>query len=202
VTTPFEFQVNNVEHLVAVARCVACHEFILAMIKHGWDGETNRWLYLLHYPLGKPNDSVSTAVPEAIRLDFQEALRCQWVKAYNATAEMCRRAVESTCLDLGAPYDKVLEVMIDWLEEKRKITPALKDVAHKIRLSGNRGAHPVPDTSKPGTAVVIAAGPILKIEPDHAEAIVSFTRHLLEHVYIIPQKLPQFDFSKPKVTKK
>jgi hypothetical protein len=85
--------------------------------------------------------------------------------------------------------------MIDWLEEKRIITPALKGVAHKIRLSGNRGAHPVPDASKPDATVVIAPGSILKIEPDHAEAIVSFTRHLLEHVYVVPRQLPTFDFS-------
>jgi len=55
---------------------------------------------------------------------------------------MCRRALEASCLDLGAPKDNVLEKMIDSLEANRKITPYLKEAAHKVRLGGNRGAHP------------------------------------------------------------
>ena len=39
---------------------------------------------------------------------------------------------------------------------------------------------------------------MIVIEEDHANAIVAFTRHFLEHVYVIPKRLPTFDFSKPK----
>jgi hypothetical protein len=54
---------------------------------------------------------------------FSEALRCQSVKAYNATLEMCRRALDSSCLQLGAdPKLGTLQKMIDWLYSQGKIT--------------------------------------------------------------------------------
>ena len=83
--------------------------------------------------------------------------------------------------------------MIDWLENNRKITPALKDVAHQIRLGGDRAAHPPEDPGAPPKYE-----PMIKIEKDHAEAIVQFTRHFLDHVYVIPKRLPTFNFSRPK----
>jgi hypothetical protein len=174
---------------ISVARGACCNEYILAIIQYSGGG----WEYEIHYPLGKPDDSVDKNVPESIRRDFGEALRCQWVNAWNATAEMCRRTVESSCIDLEAPYSKVLQEMIEWLYSKGKITETLKDVAHKIRLGGDRAAHPPEDTSHPPKYE-----PMVVIEEEHANAIVNFTRHFLEHVYVIPKQLPTFDFSKPK----
>lgn len=176
--------------LVAVARCIACHNLILAAITTAHDGN---WKYAFHYPMGKPNDTVDENIPENIRKDFGEALRCQWTKAWNATAEMCRRAVEATCINLGAPYSKVLSEMIDWLYLKGKITEGLKDVAHKIRLGGDRAAHPPESPEQPPKYE-----PMIVIGEEHANAIVNFTRHLLDHVYVIPKQLPTFDFSRPK----
>ena len=67
-----------------------------------------------HGLLGKPNDDVASEIPENIAADFKEALRCRYVDAYNATVEMCRRAVQASCLQLGAPADKLVK-QIDWL---------------------------------------------------------------------------------------
>jgi hypothetical protein len=167
------------------------------------------YAYHLHYPLGKPNDSVALEIPEHIKPDFSEALRCLWVDAYNATAEMCRRALEASCLDLGAPHKDVLEDMIDWLADQRKITPFLQQAAHKIRFGGNRGAHPTPATPATATTAVSAASmqpavpkPVTKIEKEHAEAIVKFTHEFFHHVYVGPKQLERYDFSKPKVPNK
>jgi len=189
VTLPFDTKIDGYSALVAVCRCIACGKFILAAIVNNGPG----WECAYHYPIGNPSDEVSKDVPESIRNDFSEALRCQWVKAYNATAEMCRRVVESSCINLGAPYSKVLQKMIDWLHERGKITVGLKDVAHKVRLGGDRGAHPPEDPSQPQEYE-----PMVVIEKDHADAIVEFTRHFLDHVYVIPKRLPNYDFSKPK----
>jgi len=150
--------------------------------------------YVAHHPMGSPDDKVPEEVPENIRADFSEALRCQWVKAYNATAEMCRRTVESSCINLGAPYNKVLQEMINWLEVNKIITPALKDVAHKVRLGGDRAAHPGEDPEEKEPKYEQPT----QIEAEHAKAIVDYTRHFLEHVYVIPKQLPTFDFTKPK----
>jgi hypothetical protein len=57
---------------------------------------------------------------------------------------MARRAIQGMCIDLGAPDKKLVE-QIDWLEERRLITPQMRDVAHRIRLGGNTGAHPDKD---------------------------------------------------------
>jgi hypothetical protein len=181
-------------------QCQACSQYILGVFEQG----QYEFKYVSHYPVGQPDDSVANEIPEHIKPDFKEALRCLWVNAYNATAEMCRRALEASCIDLGAPSDKVLEKMIDWLSDQRIITPFLKDVAHKIRLGGNRGAHPPENGSVLGTVRAVPEeemGPITIITKEHAEAIVTFTREFFHHVYVVPKQMIKYDFSKPKVAK-
>jgi hypothetical protein len=152
--------------------------------------------------MGWPDDTVAEEIPEDIKQDFKEALRCMYVKAYSATAEMCRRAVEASCLEQGAPSDlKVLEKMIDWLAKEQIITPHLQQAAHKIRLGGNRGAHPPEDGPRPADAVSAPDAPIERIEKEHAEAIIGFTRHFFHNVYVMPKQLDKYDFSKPKAAK-
>jgi hypothetical protein len=189
---------------VAVMQCQACQNYILGIAEQ--QNQMIRYKYLEHYPIGSPDETVAEEIPDHIKDDFKEALRCLWVKAYNATAEMCRRAIEASCLHLGAPKKDVLEDMIDWLEERRKITPDLKQAAHKVRLGGNRGAHPQVEgmpsmVGLPPQTESILIGPVEKIEKEHAEAIVDFTRHFFQYVYVIPKQLDKYDFSKPKAAK-
>jgi Domain of unknown function (DUF4145) len=170
--------------LVAGARCIACSQYILSILQreetHDGSGRV-RWVYEAHYPMGKPNDTVSEEIPAAIRPDFQEALRCRWVNAYNATIEMCRRALESSCIDLGADADLVLAKMIDWVHVQGKITTPLKEMAHKIKLGGNRAAHPSDRT----------------LTPDDADAVIEFTRDYFHHVYVMPARMEKYNFDKP-----
>ena len=191
--------------LVVAMRCQGCLKYILGIVNHGANQTT--YVYEEHYPIGTPDDDVASEIPKHIQPDFKEALRCLWVNAYNATAEMCRRALEASCVDLGAPKKDVLEDMIDWLADQRIITPFLQKVAHKIRLGGNRGAHPhlQEDSNKsqvadpPATSEVEdVSGPVIIIEKDHADAIVKFTREFFNHVYVVPKQLDKYDFSKPK----
>jgi hypothetical protein len=192
VCTPYEDRRFDPRvRLIAVARCIGCRECILAKLNNHKDGYT--WVYEGHYPLGQPNVKVEEEIPENIRPDFEEALRCQGIKAYNASAEMCRRALEAACINLGAPYSKVLNDMIDWLERNGRITSGLKDVAHQVRLGGDRAAHPPEDPAAPPKYQAPT-----KIEEEHANAIIEFARHFFTYVYVIPKRLPKFDFSKPK----
>ena len=183
---------------VAIMQCQGCQRYILATVIYPQNtGAGHR--YMGHYPLGAPNQTVADEIPDHIKNDFKEALRCIFVDAYNATAEMCRRALEASCLDLGAPKDKVLEKMIDWLENQRIITPYLKNAAHNVRLGGNRGAHPPEDgPASEETTEPEKEGPVEKIEKEHAEAIVEFTREFFHHVYVGPKLVGKYDFSKPK----
>jgi hypothetical protein len=193
---------------IAGMQCQACMNNILGIAFYNQN--SGAFHYVAHYPLGKPDDNVADEVPDHIKPDFKEALRCLWVDAYNATAEMCRRAVEASCLDLGAK-GRVLDDLIDSLAAQQKITPFLQQVAHKIRLGRNRGAHPasaVPAAGGPGsgppplaTVPQPAPAPITTIEKDHAEAIVKFTREFFHHVYVLPKQLDKYDFSKRKAAK-
>lgn len=175
-------------------QCQGCLDYILAV----FTSTGHNFTYAKHFPLGKPDEKVAQEIPPHIQEDFKEALRCMFVNAYNATAEMCRRALEASCIERGTPTNiKVLEDKIDWLEQQRKITPDLQEAAHKVRLGGNRGAHP--PEGGPATEEPEANGPVEKIEKEHAEAIVDFTRHFFQYVYVIPKQLDKYDFSKPKL---
>src|SRR5207245_1589530 len=117
--------------------------------------------------------TVANEIPDAIKPDFQEALRCRWVNAYNATVEMCRRALEASCIEQGATPDIVLSKMIDWVHAQGKITTPLKDMAHKIKLGGNRGAHPSDRT----------------LTSEDADAVIEFTEEYFQHVYVMPARM-------------
>ena len=163
-----------------ITQCQGCRSFVLGIAKKRHDEPT--FEYETHYPLGKPNDTIAEEIPAEIAGDFKEALRCRWVDAYNATVEMCRRALEASCIEQGAASDLVLSKMIDWVHSQGKITTPLKDMAHKIKLGGNLGAHPSDRT-------------LLKKD---ADAVIEFTREYFHHVYVMPAKLAKHDFDKPK----
>jgi len=164
---------------IAALQCVSCNKFILGIVGMVPQGDgTSTLNYLQHYPVGEPDDSVSEDVPDGVMEDFREALRCRWVKAYHATVEMCRRAIQSSCDDLKAG-GKTLFHQIDDLSANGIITQPLRDLAHKIRLGGNRGAHP-PDI----------------LDEKDADAVISFTRHYLDHVYVMPAAMAKVNFSK------
>lgn len=171
---------------IAAARCIACNEYILAIIRASRYSSGVHWEYEAHYPLGLPDDEVAEEIPDTIKPDFREALRCRWVGAYNATVEMCRRALEASCLEQGAPANLVLNNMIDWVHAQGKITTPLKEMAHKIRLGGDRGAHP--------------SERIMNAED--ADAVIEFTREYFDAVYVMPARMGRFDFSRPKPVKK
>ncbi len=197
---------------VVVTQCQGCKKFVLAVAT--MTQGSSRYVYEEHYPLGTPDDSVAEEIPVNIATDFKEALRCLFVNAYNATAEMCRRAVEASCIEQGAPKTAgTLEEKIDWLASKGIITPFMAEVAHKIRLGGNRGAHPPdepPAQESFEAELVIALTPAELDQPlvddnaitkAHAEAIVKFTREYFQDVYVVPKELKKYDFSKRKSEK-
>jgi len=166
-----------------IMQCQSCLNLILACASRSQRDPD--WKYVKHYPLGKPDDRVAKEIPANIAEDFREALRCRWVDAYNATVEMCRRAVQSSCIHLKAPPDKKLVHQIDWLAAQGIITTPLKEMAHRVRLGGNLGAHPPED---PDDATVITIGPL------YADAVIEFARDFFQHVYVMPERLKKFTF--------
>lgn len=179
----------------AAMRCQGCLEFILGLV-----GETRgkTFEYMEHYPLGKPDDSVDKNVPKNIAADFAEAKRCLWVESYKATVAMCRRSVEASCKHLGAT-GKDLEKKIDNLASQDKITESLKQMAHAVRVSGNRGLHGKkkaigqPDESAGEDAALV--DDLDTFGEAEAKAMIAFTEQFFYHVYAMPALLEQY---KPK----
>lgn len=184
-------------------QCEACKDFVLVVARrtHG-QGPFRLEGFA---PLGTPDDSVDQAVPPAIRSDFAEALRCRWVKAYKATVVLCRRAIQSSCLELKAQGRKLVD-QIDELGARGIITDKLREFAHEVRLTGNTGAHPKTENSRSGTpadgeSLALSSTGTADSEPQHeadeltnvtendAEDIIEFTREYFHHVYVMPARL-------------
>lgn len=172
---------------VAALRCVSCRKYILGIVGFipGPKENMHTMACIEHYPIGKPLQIDVPGIPAHILSDYNEGVRCQWVEAYNAAAEMCRRAVQASCLHFGADPKRKLGEQIDWLASQGKIIASLKEMAHAIRLGGNRGAHP-PDDPKEESP----------LSRDEASAIVNFTWHFLDSVFVKPAQMKKFDFSR------
>jgi hypothetical protein len=167
---------NGYQKLVSAAQCESCKGYVLVIGNRQSQNHPSQLETV--YPLGKPNDTVANEVQQVakgVAEDFAEALRCQWIKAYKACVVMCARAIQGSAIALGAKK-KVLTDQIDELFSRGKITEALKDFAHEVRVTRNIGAHPDKDGLEDVT------------EQD-AKDIVEFTREYLHHVYVMPAKL-------------
>ncbi len=169
----------------AVMQCQGCQRHILGCAIRPANS-TGQFTYREHFPLGKPDERIAAEIPQNVSDDFREALRCRFVDAHNATVEMCRRAVQASCFQLGAPDDKLVK-QIDWLASQGKITTPLKEMAHRVRLGGNLGAHP-PEDPTDETEIIIG--------PEYSDAVVEFTRDFFQHVYVMPERLKKFTFKK------
>ena len=163
--------------MISSARCETCKEYVLIVGTRRpiGGGRGQPCVAIEVYPIGRPGQMVDKDIPAAVLEDFNEALRCQFIKAFKATVVMCGRAIQTSALALGAGGTRLVD-QIDDLFKKGKITEALKDFAHEVRLVRNDGAHP----DKDGLADVT--------EQD-ASAVIEFTREYLHHVYVMPAKL-------------
>lgn len=191
--------------LAAGLQCQGCLKHILGIVlKRGGHNEQTTIGYLEHYPLGAPDDAVAEEVAAAnqiIALDFAEALRCLWVKSYKASVAMCRRSVEAACKHFGAT-GRNLEKKIDNLAAQGKITESLREMAHAVRLSGNRGLHgkkrtsqgETPEAEKSNTQEA-ALDDLDLFGEDEAKAMIAFTKELFHHLFVMPALLEKY---KPK----
>lgn len=170
---PQVYQLDSFENIRCIGECQNCREAILLVGKRRYASVP--YEYCGHYPIGKPNESIPDEIPEIIGIDFKEALRCQFVNAHRATATMCRRALQSSCQDLGSAGNRLVD-QIDDLAQKGSITRALQDMAHTVRLIGNVGAHPDEDGLE-------------DVGPDDASDLIEFSLEFYNHVYVMPEKL-------------
>jgi hypothetical protein len=142
------------------------------------------------YPRALPG-KVSSALPDSIREDFEEALRCESVGAHRATVTMARRALQGICLNQGAPAKRIIKSkdgkerkikndlsrQIDWLLTEQIITKPLKNMAHEVRSVGNNGAHP--EDAADNTIIT----------PEDTKEIIALLDAFAQTLYIAPSIL-------------
>lgn len=126
-----------------VLRCTACEDFVFIRthrIEQPMPAESN--LADSFPPAGlKPHASL----PEQVAADFREAALCLSAGAWNASAAMCRRAVQSCAKEKGAdPKDDLFDQLRE-LRDKGVLVSTVYDMADVIRKKGNVGAHPGKD---------------------------------------------------------
>lgn len=115
--------------------------------------------------------------PSPLLADFKEGQLALGYGLYKAAAVMFRRAVQSACLDKGAPKRDRIWAQIDWLEENHIVNVDLRDLAHEIRHFGNDGAHPDKDPLEDG------------VSKEEAEQAFEFARAFFDYVYAIPYRV-------------
>lgn len=141
----------------SMKKCNSCQEVVL--LKN--DGEKI-------YPSPQPSPTDSRII-DSVRCDLEESKLCFSVSAFNATAVLARRAIQSLCIDKGADKKKNLFQQIKQLNELGIITNDLKNWATEVRYVGNEGAHP---------------GEV--VEKENAEAILNLTEQLAQVIYVMP----------------
>lgn len=127
------------------------------------------------FPAADPQPVWPDTAPAEVRQDATAAHRCFAIGEWRASAAMARRALQGGCIDKEAD-ESTLERQIDQLAERQLITPQMRDVAHKIRLGGNAGAHPDKDGLRDVTET-------------HAKALLVFLDDFVRFVYEIPSRL-------------
>jgi len=150
---------------IGVYKCCVCG--CPVFIRRYGDGLAKEDLYPINIP------SSSSSIPAEVREIYLEAMRCFSVKAWNATATMCRRAVQECIVGKGGE-GKTLFEQIDNLYEKRVIQDDLKEWAHAIRILGKDGAH---------------ADVASNVGEEEAKFALEFTEALLNYVYVLKAKL-------------
>jgi hypothetical protein len=125
------------------------------------------------YPSG--GAPTNPELPERLQLTLQEVRRCYQAKAYTATAMLCRKTIETLCVDRGVK-EKNLATALEKMRDSSLIDGSLFDWADGLRLAGNRAAHDVNSD----------------ISWEDARDLVEFTEALLEYVIVFREKFARY----------
>jgi len=136
------------------------------------------------------------SIPESIRIDYAEALRCMYANAYKGAVALLRRTIEGTACNIlgGKSKDekgKTLKLykLIDLLKKEGLITKNIQDSAHEIRHFGNYGVHVQDDG-------------LDKVEFDEARDAKEIAAQILDTIYISPFKTKALSEKRKKKQKK
>jgi hypothetical protein len=116
-----------------------------------------------------------SALPKLVRRSIEEALKCYKAKAYLACAVMCRRALESVCLENGVKA-RNLAMGLKELLQKKVIDEKIYQWGEALRAHGNIGAHATKE----------------EITITDAKDLLEFTTAICDYVFVLREKFEKF----------
>lgn len=122
------------------------------------------------YPKPQPTD-IPAGLPARVEVAFREG--CDILsKSPNAACGQFRRALELGLKDLAPEVEAwKLEKRIDKLASENKLTPAIRDWSHRLRLDGNAAVHEEEATK------------------EFATEMGELTRFVLTYLYTLPKQV-------------
>lgn len=152
-----------------IEQCQNCGGLLILLDGTGSAGRAE----FLVYPTSVP--AVDEAVPQRIRDDYVEGVRCLDIRATKAAATLFRRALQQVMIDQGAE-GRTLNLQVQDLAQKGQLPPSLVEMADEIRLWGNLGAHPDSDG-------------LDEIDRGGVQAGREFLDRVFEWLYIFPARV-------------
>lgn len=124
---------------VSGTRCPGCHQVVLFIFEaHENSGPRNPKRL---FPLRGARPRANPDVPQHIRTAYEEAAAVEPISRV-AAAIMARRTLELTLQDAKVQKGGNLKQTIDNAAKDGRASPTLVDQLHRLRDSGNYGAHP------------------------------------------------------------
>jgi len=127
--TGLKFPITMGQRICPNPEC-QCHIFFV------YHKENNKFITYPHLRIDFDSKSIPTKIKECL----EEAIGCESIGAYIASAMMVRRTLECLCEDRGAE-GKYLINKIDNLRPKLTLSEELFQGLHNLRLLGNDAAH-------------------------------------------------------------
>ena len=165
-----------------IFRCISCKKLSVKVISITRDVDDYRKLIIKNdweesFPMiledTLPKNDLDI-IPEEIRLDYIEALKCKTIGASRASCTMFRRALQGALQNLDSKGNS-LEEQINSLEY---IPSSIKDWAHQIRILGNWGAHPDKDGLR-------------DINSQDVEDAMEFCTNFFKFIFILDQRVKE-----------
>ena len=131
--------------------CNACQNGVTALVRvnrsgmnpHEWPGDLKtspNFSVAKLYPQS-PEVLAPEHTPENIARFYKQAQDALRRKNFDSAGAMCRKTLDVATKSLDSTLKGDLKPRIDKLAETHKITPAMKEWAHVVRLDGNEAVH-------------------------------------------------------------
>lgn len=151
-----------------ICRCETCEKAVFVKYNHVEGRIAEAYPYSNVSP-----DSFESEIPEKVRDDLANAMRCFYAQSYKGSVAMNRRAFQNIAKDWKIKARDIKDEIAEMLS-LGLITRALASAAQEIRQFGAYGAHPQDDE-------------LDGVDDRFAIKIIELMRQFTQHLYVMPQ---------------